>query len=131
MMRGQVLNLSGQPKEGLAECLLAMRHNPHYPTWYLQGISRAYFMLGRQEDAIPFAERLVTAAPDMALGRLLLVANYAAAGHVEAARSEMSACSERYPELTTARVATGTILQKQADLERYMDLLRQAGLPDQ
>jgi adenylate cyclase len=131
MMRGQVLNLLGRPEEGLAEIELAIRHNPHYPSWYLQGICRAYYLLGRYEEAIPLAERLVTAAPDMALGRLLLIVIYVASGRIEAARAEMKTCLEYHPDLTAGKVAKIVPLQRETDLARYMDLLRQAGLPEE
>ena len=131
MMRGQVLNFLGRPEEGLAEAQLAIRHNPHYPNWYLLGICRANYMLGRHEEAIPLAERLVTTTPDMAVGRMLLIANYVAAGRVEAAQAEMTACLERHPELTAGQVAKIVPFQREADLTRYVDLLRQAGLPDE
>ena len=131
MMRGQVLNLAGHPEEGLAEVLLAVRHNPHYPGWYLQGICRSYFMLGRYEEAIPFAERLVAVAPDMALGRLLLVACYAARGDLVEARVEMTACLAHHPDLSAGKVAEIVPLKREADLTRYLALLRSAGLPDE
>ena len=87
-------------------------------------------MLGRHEEAIPLAERLVTATPDMALGRILLIANYVAVGRVAAVQTEMAACLERHPDLTSGQVAKIVPFQREADLTRYLDLLRQAGLPE-
>ena len=130
MMRGMVLNFIGRPEKGLEEALLAVRHNPHYPNWYLQGIGRSYFMLGRYEDAIPYAERLVTVAPEMALGRMLLTACYAAHGNLDGARAEMTACLEHHPDLNAQKVAEIVPLQRETDLAQYLDLLRSAGLPE-
>jgi len=131
MMRGMVLNFVGRPEEGLGEIQLAIRHNPHYPNWYLQGICRAYYMLERHEEAIPFAERLVTVAPDMALGRFLLIANYVAVGRIEAAQAEMAECLKHHSDLTTGKVAKIVPFQEKADLDRYLEFLRKAGLPDE
>jgi adenylate cyclase len=66
-MRGMVLNFLGRPEEGLKDIELAIRHNPHHPDWYLIGIGRANYMLGRYEEAIPHIERLVAATPELAV----------------------------------------------------------------
>ena len=130
-MRGQVLNYLGRPEEGLQEIDLAIRHNPHHPDWYLIGIGRAYYMLGRYEEAMPHVERLVTAAPELAIGRLLLVAVYAASGRLDAARAEVSAYLKINPALTIGQVRRIVPFAKEGDLERYLDLLRRAGLPEE
>jgi adenylate cyclase len=130
-LRGMLLNFLGRPKEGLQEIELAMRHNPHYPDWYLIGIGRAYYMLGRYEEAIPHLERLVAAAPELATGRLQLTVVYAASGRLEAAQAEMSAYLNINPALTIELVRTIVPFAKEGDLERYLDLLRQAGLPEE
>jgi adenylate cyclase len=108
-----------------------MRHNPHHPDWYLIGVGRTYYMLGRYEEAIPYLERLVTARPELAIGRLLLVAVYAASGRLDAARAEVSAYLRINPTMTIGKVRMIVPFQKEEDLERYLDLLRQAGLPDE
>ena len=46
-------------------------------------------------------------------------------------QAEMTACLERHPELTVGQVAKIVPFQREADLTRYVDLLRQAGLPDE
>ena len=118
MMRGQVLNFIGRPEHGLAEVELAIRHNPHHPDWYLLGIARAHHMLGNYAQAIPPAERLVTAAPDLAGARLLLIASYVGVGRTDAAQAEMATCLARHPDLTSGQVATIVPFQHEADLAR-------------
>ena len=130
-MRGMVLNFLGRPEEGLKDIELAIRHNPHHPDWYLVGIGRAYYMLGRYEEAIPHIERLVAATPELAVGRLLLMALYAASGRLDAARAEVSAYSKINSGLTIGQVRLIVPFQKEEDLDRYLDLLRQAGLPEE
>jgi adenylate cyclase len=129
-MRGMVLNFLGRPEEGLKDIELAIRHNPHHPDWYLIGIGRANYMLGRYEEAIPHIERLVAATPELAVGRLLLVAVYVGSGRLDAARAEVSAYLEINPGLTIGQVRMIVPFQKEEDLERYCYLLRQAGLPE-
>jgi adenylate cyclase len=130
-MRGMVLNFLGRPDEGLKDIELAIRHNPHHPDWYLIGIGRAYYMLGRYEEAIPHIERLVAATPELAVGRLLLVAVYVGSGRLDAARAEVSAYLKISPGLTIGQVRMIVPFQKEEDLDRYCDLLRQAGLPEE
>jgi len=129
-MRGMVLNFLGRPEEGLQEIETAIQHNPHHPDWYLIGIGRAYYMLGRYEDAIPHVERIVTAMPELAVGRLMLMALYAASGRLDAARAEVSAHLKINPSLTIGQVRMIVPFQKEEDLEAYCDLLRRAGLPE-
>ena len=130
-MRGMVLNFLGRPAEGLQEIETAIRHNPHHPDWYLIAIGRSYYMLGRYEDSIPHLERLVAATPELAVGRLLLVVVYTASGRLDAARAEISAYLKINPAVTIAQVRTMVPFQNQEELERYLDYLRQAGLPEQ
>ena len=129
-VRGTVLNFLGRPEEGLREVELAIRHNPHHPDWYLMGAGRAYYMLGRYEDAIPTLERLTTALPELTTGRLLLAAVYAAADRQAEAEAEVSSVLKDNPTLTLAYTRATVPFQKQEDLDSYCDLLRQAGLPE-
>jgi adenylate cyclase len=129
-MRGTVLNFLGRPEEGLREVELAIRHNPHHPDWYLLGAGRAYYMLGRYEDAIPTLERLATAMPELTTGRLLLAAVYAAADRQAESEAEVSSVLKDNHTLTLAYMRATVPFQKQEDLDRYLDPLRQAGLPE-
>ena len=129
-VRGVVLNFLGRPEEGLREVELAIRHNPHHPDWYLMGAGRAYYMLGRYEDAIPTLERLATAMPELTTGRLLLAAVYAAAVRQAEAEAEIFSILKDNPSVTLAYVRAMVPFQKEEDLDSYCDLLRQAGLPE-
>jgi adenylate cyclase len=129
-MRGIALNYLGRPKEGLREVELAIRHNPHHPDWYLMGSGRAYYMLGRYEEAMPILERATTALPDLTIGRLLLAAVYVAAGRQAQGEAEIASIRTESPSVTLAYVRTTVLFQKDEDLERYCDLLRRAGLPE-
>ena len=129
-IRGAVLSLLGRPEEGLAEVKLAMRHNPHHPDWYLTALGRAYFLLGRYDDAIPELERLVNVNPELVHGRALLACNYMALGRSDEARAEVAAIMQTTPNLTLTQLRTIMPLGREEDLDRYIDLLRQAGLPE-
>ncbi len=51
-------------------------------------------------------------------------------GRLDAARAEVSAFLKINPSLTIGQVRKIVPFQKEEDLERYLDLLRQAGLPE-
>jgi tetratricopeptide (TPR) repeat protein len=57
-IRAVILNFTGDPEEALEEALLAIRHNPSHPYWYLIGPGRALFMQERYQEAIPYLEKL-------------------------------------------------------------------------
>ena len=89
-MRTIMLNYAGRPAEGLEEVQMAMRHNPHYPYWYLLSIGRALFYLERYEESVLYMERLVNVRGDMVpFWRALLAATYMALGREADARDEV------------------------------------------
>ncbi|MDH3688151.1 MAG: tetratricopeptide repeat protein [Gammaproteobacteria bacterium] len=129
-VRGTVLNFLGRPEEGLAELELAMRHNPHYPDWYLTPVGRAYYLLGRYDEGIPYLERLVNVSPEFVPSRAILAASYMAVGRSEDARAQVTELLQVNPTLTSAQLRTMVPFSKEEDLDRYLNLLRQAGLPE-
>jgi TolB-like protein/Tfp pilus assembly protein PilF len=130
VVRGTVLNFLGRPEEGLAELELAMRHNPHYPDWYLTPIGRAYYLLGRYDEGIPYLERLVNVNPEFIPPRAILAASYMAAERSEEARAQVTELLQLNPTLTGTQLRTMVPFSKEEELDRYIDLLRQAGLPE-
>ena len=129
-VRGTVLNFLGRPEEGLAELELAMRHNPHHPDWYLTPIGRAYYLLGRYDEGIPYLARLVDVNPEFIPPRAILAASYMAAGRSEDARAQVTELLQQNPTLTSTQLRTMVPFSKEEDLDRYLGLLRQAGLPN-
>ena len=129
-VRGTVLNFVGRPEEGLAELELAMRHNPHYPDWYLTPIGRAYYLLGRYDEGIPYLERLVNVNPEFVPPRATLAASYMAAGRSEDASAEVRGLLQLNPTLNGTQLRTMVPFSKEEDLDRYLNLLYKAGLPE-
>ena len=94
------------------------------------GASRAYYLLGRYEEAISTLERLKTALPELTTGRLMLAASYVAAGRQSEGEAEAASIVKDNPTVNLSYVRAMIPFQKEEDLERYLDLLRQAGLPE-
>ncbi len=129
-LRGTVLNLFDRPNEGLAELELAMRHNPHHPNWYLLGIGRTYYLLGRHGEAVLHLNRLAETSSELATGRLLLAANLVALGQIEQAREDVEALLSTFPSLSLKQVVAMTPYSREDLLEKYLNQLRQAGVPE-
>ena len=107
-----------------------MRHNPHYPDWYLTPIGRAYYLLGRYDEGIPYLERLVNVNPEFFSPRGILAASYMSIGRTEDAQAQVAALLQSNPTLTSTQLRTMVPFSNEEDLDRYLDLLRQAGLPE-
>ena len=84
--------------------MLAMRHNPHHPNWYLPAIGRSYCLLKRYQEAIPYLERCVNLSPEFTTGRAQLAVNYVAAGRLDEARTQVAALLKASPSLTLAQM---------------------------
>jgi len=60
----------------------------------------------------------------------LLAANHMAAGRADEARAEITAILQANPNLTLTQVRAMAPFSKEENLNRYLDQLRQAGLPE-
>lgn len=129
-VRAVILNFAGDPEEALNEALLAMRHNPNHPYWYLIGPGRALFMLERYQEAIPYLEKLVNAGEDIATWRSLLAATYMALGREAEAKEEVARVMDLMPDLNTTAILSLIPMKDQEVAKRYAKFLGEAGLPD-
>jgi TolB-like protein/Tfp pilus assembly protein PilF len=127
-----MLNFVGRPEEGLADIKLAVRLNPNHPDWYMAIWARSLYLLGRHAEAVAALQRLVgsrtEALPIPSL--LLIIANYAAIGRLNEARDFVPALLQISPNFTLAHVPKFAPFRKKESLGRFLDLLRQAGLPE-
>jgi adenylate cyclase len=125
-----VLAFSGETQEAADEIDLAIRLNPHFPDWYALIIGQVYFTVGRHQEAIVLLEDVLDRGTDLTEAYLILAANYAAAGRDEDARSRIAALLRDYPDAHVSHAVRQAPYRNKDDLERYLTLLRRAGLPD-
>ena len=104
----------------------AMRLNPHYPDWYLWYLADAYNASQRHSDVIATVRQMRN--PDE--GRRLLAANFAHLGMTDEARAEAEAVMRLHPNFTIGQWKHRPPYRDQAVIERYVEGLRKAGLPD-
>lgn len=117
---------AGQPKKSLELIERAMRLNPYYPDWYLWYMADAYNALGRPRDVIATVQRMQNPAE----GRRMLAANYAHLGMMTEAREQAQEVLRLHPGFTISRWRHRPPYRDQAVLERYVEGMRRAGLPD-
>ncbi len=125
-----VMNFLDRPEEGLANIELAVRLNPHHPDWYLLPWSRSLYLLGRHGETLPLLRRLIDSGVETLPGYLQIIANYSALGLAEEARRVVPALLEVSPSFSLAHVPRYTPFKNPQDLDRFVGLLREAGLPE-
>jgi TolB-like protein/Flp pilus assembly protein TadD len=122
----EILVQIGRAEDGVAQSKLAMRINPHYPDWYLWNLGWAQYFAGEYEEALASLKRMSN-PPNGA--RRTLAAVLVRLGRVEEARAVIAAFREQAPDFTVATMENFAF-QNRTYLERWMEDLRTAGLPD-
>ena len=129
-VRAIILNFYGNPEEALEESMLAIRHNPSHPHWYLMGPGRALFMLERYREAVPYLEKLGDAGEDISTWRTLLAATYMALERDAEAREQIGRALELKPDLSVSGVLSLIPIRDPEVVERLSRFMRDAGLPE-
>ena len=124
---------SGRPEEAIELVKNAMRLSPYYPAWYLPVLGFAYRFTGQYEEAIALLESWrARANPRSALPHLFLAITYEEAGRGEEAQLAVAEILKRNPKASiTFYLKAKTFPYKDpADIEKVVDSLRKAGLPE-
>ena len=123
-----VLTSAGRPEEALGLIKKALRLNPLPPNWYFLALGDAQRVLGQYEEAIDAYKKALDRSPDFLLVRIGLAASYSASGRGEEARAAAGEVLRIEPAFSVEAFGKGVTLKNQADLERYLQVLRSAGL---
>jgi TolB-like protein len=124
---------SGRAEEAIELVRNAMRLSPYYPAWYLPVLGFAYRFTGQYEEAIALLEMWrARANPRSALPHLFLAITYEEAGRGEEAQLAVAEILKRNPKASiTFYLKAKTFPYKdQADIDKVVDSLRKAGLPE-
>jgi TolB-like protein/tetratricopeptide (TPR) repeat protein len=125
---GTLFSAIGKPEEGIKLIRKAIRLNPIPPPLYISFLGDAYYILGRYEDAIEVYKRVLKRTPNSLLIHLSLTANYVASGREEEARQQAEKVLELDPSFSLDELAEMVYLTDEGQAERFIDLLRKAGL---
>jgi TolB-like protein/class 3 adenylate cyclase/rhodanese-related sulfurtransferase/Flp pilus assembly protein TadD len=131
--------VTGQPAEAEDNVRFAMRLNPAYRAHYLRILGRALFHQERYEEAAEILQRAASRQPDYEETYVRLAATYGHLGRIEDAKKAI----ETYNEIVSGAGSSGLVVQfiagwyqetyhykNEADLERLLEGLRLAGVPE-
>jgi adenylate cyclase len=117
---------AGEPEKAIEEMERAMRLNPYYPDWYLWYLADAYHTLGRPSDVIATVRRMQNPAE----GSRMLAANYAQLDMMDEARAAAAEVMRLHPNFTISSWRHRPPYRDPHIIERYVEGLRKAGLPE-
>jgi adenylate cyclase len=133
MNKAMVLALEGKSEAALEMAQFAIRLNPRHPDWYIAYLGGCFFRAGRYAEAAAIWERSPDAVPE---ARAVLAAAYVMAGRPDEARRHMGKFLRRFSLHWTGQPSVQSFIAKvfsfrePADLQRFGDALREAGMPD-
>jgi adenylate cyclase len=131
---GEALYRSGIFEEAVQMCEEAMRLHPHTPLWYLGHMMNAYYWVGRYEESLATAERLV----DLGKAKTPKIVWWGYWGTARAkvrlgreseAREDVAKLLKLRPEYSLELDRRNT-LYKPALIEREHEDMRKAGFPE-
>src|SRR5262245_1110299 len=125
---GAILVLAGRPEEALGLAEKAMRLNPHHPAFYLFILGHSYYLMGWYEEAIAAFKSAITRNPALLPAHQFLATIYSGLGREEEARVEVAEILRISPDFSLEVLRQRLPYKDPADLERFLDGLRKAGL---
>ena len=119
----------GRPtKEAIPIFQKAIRFNPdRSPTSYLM-LGGAYRVTGHFEEAVLAYKKALLLSPDMFFVHLSLAATYIEMGREKEARAEAAEALKINPRISLDHVAKLLPYKDQSENDRYIEVLRKAGL---
>ncbi len=127
---GEILSYAGRPEEALGSVKTAMRLDPHYPPNYLLHLGNVYYAMGTYEEAIAALKKSLTRNPEVMGANLLLAVILSELGRKEEAQTHMAEVLRHSPHASMKVQRERYPFKDQAVLERYLEALRKAGLPE-
>jgi adenylate cyclase len=124
------LVFSGRVDEAIPLQQKAIRLNPFAPGQYFNLLSVAYRMLGRYDAAVEQARKAVERDSKNQFGYSNLAAACILIGHEEEARAAAAELLKINPKFSLEQWAKALPYKDQSQVERTIESLRKAGLPD-
>jgi adenylate cyclase len=124
------LRYAGRPDEAIALFKKAIRLSPIPDTWYLTSLGRCYEMVGRYEEAISEYKKALSRNPEDVLTHACLATTYNLLGREEEARAEVAELLRIDPKFSLKSYFKGQLYKNPQDLERDIEAMRNAGLPE-
>ena len=107
-----------------------MHLDPHFPPIYLFFLGFGHYAMGQYEEAIAELKRALTQSPDHFSTHRTLVIIFSELGREEEAQAEVAEMLRISPNATLRGQKERMSFKDESTLERYMEGLRKAGLPE-
>jgi adenylate cyclase len=127
---GFSLKNAGRPEEAITLYKKAIRLSPISDSWYISDLGACYSMLGRYEEAIPAFKKAISFSPESPYYHSYLAAIYFITGRENEARAETTKAMEIDPKFSSEAYRTGNLYKDPDYLNRLIDAMRKAGLPE-
>jgi class 3 adenylate cyclase len=127
---GLVLNYSGDARAAIKRVREALQLERVYPAWMINVLATAYRDCGEVELSIPAAKESVRLDPQQNDARLILCSDYNLAADHDQARRVAAEIIASDPTFRLSTYAKSQPYKTRAPLERVIEALREAGLPD-
>ncbi len=128
---GSVYTRAGQAERGVELLKRAERLAPRHPASLTWSLSHAQLFAGQYEDAIETAKRVSARVPDHSLPYFQLTLAHSFLGQSDAAQSAFANFLRIEPNYTIAQMyREHGDYKDQTTVDKFAELLRQAGLPD-
>ena len=105
-----------------------MRLSPYYPPLYVFVLGHSYYLMGRYEEAIAAYKKALTRNSNYSPAHQFLAAIYSELGREKEARAEAVEVLKISPNFSLEVLRQRLPYKDPADLERFLDGLRKAGL---
>ncbi|QVL48672.1 MAG: winged helix-turn-helix domain-containing protein [Thiocapsa sp.] len=123
-------NNLGRPEKAIEQINKGVQLNPYYTWDYPYNLGRAYYTLGRYEEAIAALEKALERNENAAPIKLFLIASYMRAGREGDAEWQAEELQMVNPEETISHTDKAIPIADPELKQAFLDDLRAAGLPD-
>ena len=122
---------AGKPAEAAALLEKAIRLTPtYYPAWWLSTLGRAHRLAGHYDEAIAALESAKDHFGQNVDMHVALAVTYVEVGRDAEARAEAETILKLDPSFSIAEFAKALPYRDPEDLDRVVQAMRQAGLPE-
>ncbi len=125
----EALGYAGRFPEAVALMQKSMRLDPHHPGWFHWTLGWAQYSIGDCDEALATMRKMPRMPP---LGNRTLAAIYICLGDPDKARAAIAALHDYDPKYSVAKIRLNFQgkYKDPTDLDRWIDDLRKAGLPE-
>jgi class 3 adenylate cyclase/TolB-like protein len=125
-----VLLHCGEPQGALTHIKRAIRLSPVYPPWFLEILAASYREAGEIGLAVIAAQEVLRLTPHSIQGRVILVSSLARAGWAADAKRVGAEILSEDQGFSLKRFSEQQVFRDEAVVERIVEDLREAGLPE-